>query len=299
MWNVKSRSYSNAKTSKWNWDNQLRKWVAEKEKEKEHTMKDYISFSSWSQYKKCEAKALAMDKGEWTFEQTEAMLVSKYIEALVIGTEEEVAQFFIENPIAANSRTGEPKAAFKNAEHVAEKCKADPVFMAMLQGDTQYKLEGVINGVKVKGIADVVQDYITDLKAMANFTRAWNPVKRHKESFIEQRDYATQGAIYRELYYQMYEERLPFFLAATTKEEYPKRVVADFPEEVLDIKLAQFADSLPHIMEVRAGTVPPKTCNDCDYCRTMQHAVVQNYRLVGLSKEELELLEYSKESEED
>lgn len=251
-------------------------------------MKQHLSFSAWTQYKTCEARALAMDKGEWDFPKSDAMLVSTYVELLLIGDEAELEEFFAKNPEVLNSRTGEPKAAFKNAEIYCEKAKEDPVFMAFLQGQHQVPLEGEIGGVLVRGFADTIsEDYISDLKAVANFNRAWNPATRTKESFIEQRKYPTQGAIYQELYYQKTGKRLPFYLVALTKEEYSKRAIASFEQEKLDMALDMFMDSLPRIIAIRSGEETPEHCGDCDYCRSTMEAQMMDYKFIGMSREEV------------
>lgn len=256
-------------------------------------MKDYLSFSSWSQYKHCEFKALALDKGDLTFESTEPMLESSYVEQLLIGTPETLQSFIDANPVIVNSRTGELKVAFKRIEEsVVKLARSDETFMAFLQGDYQIPYEGTIAGVKVRGILDVLsEDRIVDLKAVANFNRAWNPDTRTKQSFIEQRNYSTQGAIYQELVYQATGKRLPFILAATTKEEVPKRVLATFRQETLDICLQRFIDDIPRIMAIRNGEIEPERCGECEHCRLHSEAYLMDYTMVGYTKSELEFLE--------
>ena len=263
-------------------------------------MKEHLSFSGWNQYQECEGKALASDKGLYSFEPTESMLVSKYTEICLIGDAEEKEKFFTENPIAVNSRTGKPKAAFLKAEEAAEKAKEDEIFMVFLEGETQVRLDGVIEGMPIKGFADVISEaFITDFKNMANLNRAWDPVKRRKVSFVEQRNYATQGAIYRELVRQMTGKVLKFYIPVLTKEEIPSKVVVSFKDETLDLRLEMFKDSIPRIKALRAGEVEPNHCGTCDYCKSVLPTRIIDQAQVGLTAAELEDWRRYLESKED
>lgn len=249
-----------------------------------------MSFSTWSRYKKCEAEALANDRGEIEFETTLPMLESKYIEALLIGTEEEIEELFEEHPEILNSRTGEPKVGFQRAGQAAEKAKEDPFFMVMLEGSLQERLEGEINGVKVIGYADVIKhgSHIVDLKAVANFDRMWDPSIRQRVSFIEMRDYDVQGYIYKELYRQMHGDDLSFYLAALTKEEYSQRVIASFSEDTLYAAELKFKGLLPRIVALRKGEQQPEWCGKCDYCKQNMPTLLLDSRFVGMSTQEKE-----------
>lgn len=260
-------------------------------------MKNYLSFSSWKQFKICEERALALENSTWKFEQTDAMLVSALFEACVIGSSEELEQFLTDNPSIVNSRTGELKTAFKHIQYVAEVARKDEVFMAFMEGEYQHELEGTIEGVTIVGKADIISDSkIVDVKAVVNFARAWNPAKRRKETFIEQRDYATQGAIYQELYFQKTGVKLPFYLAATTKETAPARAIATFEQHTLDLALEQFKEDVPRIMAIRRGEVEPVGCGNCDYCRVNHNAKIIDQKYIGMTDEEIRAdMEYNED----
>lgn len=259
-------------------------------------MKDYVSFSAWTHYKECEAQALHNEREDLKTPQTEAMLVSAFMEMLLLEPDKE-EEFLNENLNVYAYKNPEKglKKVFSDAKESAELIRSDETFMHFLEGQKQLKLEGVINGVKVLGYADVVSEEmnrIVDLKYVKDFNRAWNPATRRRESFIEQRRYPVQGAIYRELYYQKTGKVLDFYIAAATKETPSKRAIATFVEANYESSLDSFAESLPRIMELRAGTVEPNHCGVCDYCTQNLDAPVLNYRLIGMSPEEI--VEYTR-----
>lgn len=252
-------------------------------------MRDYISFSTWSRYRECEVSALARDKGEIEFEATDAMIVSQYVEAKLIGTDEDVAKLFEEYPQIVNSRTGEPKVAYTRAEAAAEQAKDDSVFMSLLQGDKQVKLEGEINGVKVLGYADNINSrFISDLKAMANINRVWSEEQRRKVSFVEAYNYHVQAYIYQELYRQKTGLKLPVFLTVMTKTDPSRRVIVTFDENMLGDAEQLFKGSLLRILKLRAGDKDPTPCGVCDHCAKTQPTLLVDARKVGMNNFELQ-----------
>lgn len=252
-------------------------------------MRDYVSFSTWNNYQRCEAAALARDKGELQFEASEAMIVSKYIEAKLIGSEEEVEKLFEEHPEIINSRTKEPKVAYLRAEKAVEEAKEDSTFMAHLKGDKQIKLEGVIDGVKIMGYADNINDnrFISDLKAMANLNRAWNDENRRKVSFVEDRNYAIQGYLYTEMYRQQTGLEVPYYLAVMTKQDPSKRVIVTFDDEAMAVAEEKFKHGLRAIKAIRGGKLDPEFCGQCDYCNENQPTMRLDSRVVGMNRFEL------------
>ena len=251
-------------------------------------MKDYVSFSTWSNYQDCEFAALARDKGELEFETTEPMIVSKYIEANLIGTEEDIKKVQEEHPEMMNSRTGEPKVAYTRALKAVEEAKEDMIFMTMLQGEKQVKLEGVIDGVKVLGYADNVgKAFISDLKAVANLNRVWDERERRRVSFVENRNYAVQGWLYLEMYRQMTGDELNFYLAVLTKEDPSKRVIVTFDQESMNYAETMFRSDLRRIIELREGRAKPIKCGQCEYCVKNSTTSLVDSRLVGMSRFEL------------
>ena len=250
-------------------------------------MRTHLSFSTWSAYMECEARALARDKGEYDFVPTESMLESKYVEELLLdNSEENVEKFKKENPEMFTIK-GELRAKFQRAHELADLAREDEIFMTFLQGETQMKLTGVIDGVTVVGFADVVNtNYISDLKVMATFDRAWDPARRTRVSFVELRRYAVQGAIYLELYRQMTGRESNFFIPAMTKEKVPRRTVITFTSTDMETYLEMFKIKLPRIKSIRDGSAAPVRCDDCDYCRLTAITEIVEPQFVGMTGQE-------------
>lgn len=253
-------------------------------------MRDYVSFSTWNRYQECEAQALARDRGEVEFQVTDAMIVSKYVEAKLIGTEEDVAELYEEHPEIINSRTGKPKVAYRRAEAAVEQAKDDSTFMGLLKGNKQVKLEGEIDGVKVMGYADNINDgrFISDLKAMANINRVWDDEKRMRVSFVQAYNYAVQGYIYKELYKQSTGYDVDFYLVVMTKTDPSKRVIVAFDEDTMGDAEQLFRKSLSNILKLRAEEKAPVFCGQCDYCTANQPTLVMDSETVGMTNHELE-----------
>lgn len=255
-------------------------------------MKNYLSFSSIKQYCQCEAMALAIENNEWSNEQTEALLTSSYIDRYFTG---DIEAFKNEHPEIINSRTNELKAIFKSSVIPAiEKIEATPMFLSFLTGEQQIELEGVIEGVKIKGIADFIdndKERIVDLKAVKGFSRVWNPKLRRYISFIEDSKYHWQLAIYAELYYQMTGMEYQTLLACVTKEPTPDLGIFETTYEDNSRSLIEVKSAIKRIQEVRLGHRQPHRCENCKYCRqTKQSIPLVWFGFAGMSEDEIQAM---------
>lgn len=255
-------------------------------------MKDHLSFSTIKQYAQCEAMALAIERGEWSNEQTDALLTSAYIDEYFTGNIEE---FIEQHPEVLNSRTKELKAEFKkNVLPAIQKIETTPMFLSFLTGNKQVDLEGVIEGVKILGRADYIDDEkerIVDLKALKGFKRVWDVKKRRYTSFIEDSKYHWQLALYAELYYQMTGMEYTTMLACVTKEENPDLGIFETTSEDNEKSLNELKHLITNIQEVRTGLRQPHRCENCKYCKqTKQHIPVVWFGFAGMSEEEIQAI---------
>lgn len=78
--------------------------------------------------------------------------------------------------------------------------------------------------------------------------------------------YTIQAAIYQEVVYQRTGKRLPFIIAAATKEKISQRALLQIPQEILDTKLQFLQQYLPHLQAVKQGKIEPRSCGVCPYC---------------------------------
>lgn len=240
----------------------------------------YMSCSQVKQFigapgiQKCEARAIAELRGEYQRPESEALTFGSYIDVQLTGTAEEQDQFMEDHPEMFSSRgatKGQLKSTYQRANDMIARVRQDAdaggVFMKYLEGRQQEVLIGEINGFEFKARLDVLGDgWICDLKTCESITKRyfsegwWN--------FIDYWGYPLQGAIYQELVYQNTGKRLPFYIAAISKEPSPDLGIFRIPQENLDIALAELDhDTLARIDALKHGEIDPERCEHCDYCR--------------------------------
>lgn len=115
-------------------------------------------------------------------------------------------------------------------------------------------------------IACILGKLITDLKVIKDFNLIYNEATHQKENFVDYYDYLTQASLYQEIVRQNTGERLPFIIAAATKQKYSQKALLQIPQQVMDEKLEFLKQYLPHLQEVKQGKVKPTSCGKCDYC---------------------------------
>lgn len=229
--------------------------------------KSYFSFSLYKRFMQCEAMALAEFSGKITRPVTEALLIGSYVDAYIEGTLEEFKQL---NPEIISTRgptKGELKSSFKSADEMIERFMRDPLFVEYLQGEKQTILTGTIAGVPVKGKLDILhKDRIVDFKTTKDFRLVWN--EGNLVTFIDQWGYDLQGAIYQELVKQKIGKRLPYYIAAVTKEATPDIDIIHIPDSILKSKLQEIEHFLPTFKAITVGITEPQRCEQCDYCKS-------------------------------
>ena len=239
--------------------------------------KEYLSVSLFNSFvgtpfkKGCEAKTVAALKGEWITEPSTAMLVGSYVDEYFSNT---LDSFKATNP-QLFLKSGKLKADFKNAEEVIACAEADELFMQYVKGDgeAQVVITGTIGGALWKGKIDRLHHgkAIVDLKVVESIhDKIWSDEDHGKINFVESYGYTGQAAVYQELWYQMSGDRLPFFIAAITKDKYPDKEIIQIPDETMKYKLEEIIENVPRIMQVKSGKFPPVKCGVCDYCRSIK-----------------------------
>ena len=237
--------------------------------------REYLSVSQYKAFtgtfasQMCEAKAMAELSGEWTREKTTALLVGSYVDAYFEGTLE---QFKAENP-SIFKRDGNLKMDYLKAEEVIKRIERDNLFKTYLSGQkqvimTHHNLFGFNDKWKIKMDSYFPGKCIVDLKVMNNLRER----KYHREingytTFVEEWGYDIQGAIYQEVVYRNTGERLPFFIAAASKEKEPDIEIIWIPNEILKIKLEEIKENVQNVLTVKSGKAVPIRCETCDYCR--------------------------------
>lgn len=243
-----------------------------------------IQYLSVSQIKKflgcpakpgCEAKAVAELKGEYVPPKSDALLIGSYIDIKLTGTDADLAQFIEEHPEIISSRgstKGELKAEYKAADKMIERAFYDRenggIFMRTLKGDKQKIFTGEIHGFPFKIKPDVLgASFITDLKTTESITKHY--YAKGWYNFINFWNYPLQGAVYQEIVRQNTGVKLPFYIAALSKESEPDIGVFQIPQADLDAALAEITpEKLERIVALKEGKITPKRCERCDYCRS-------------------------------
>lgn len=223
----------------------------------------YMGASSFKSFRSCPAAALAACRGEYRREETTALLVGSYVDAHFAGT---LDLFRAQHLEIFNSRTGELKADYLKADEIIRRIERDKTMMEYLTGDRQQILTGFIAGVPFKIKPDFLhRERIVDLKIMKDFDSVWveGEGRRH---WIEAWGYDIQGAIYQEIVRQTY-GRLPFFIAAATKEKVPDICLLEIPQSRLDEMLAEVEHFAPVFSEMKLGLREAERCGKCEWCR--------------------------------
>mgnify|MGYP002624536958 CR=1 FL=1 len=223
----------------------------------------------------CEARAVAELYGEYKRPQSDALTIGSYIDISLTGTDEELETFMEEHPEMFSSRgptKGQLKAQYKQAEYMVERVRKDRdnggVFLRYLEGDRQAIYTGEICGYEFKAKLDVLgHSWITDLKTTESITKRYYADGYY--NFIDYWGYALQGAIYQELVYQNTGKKLPFYIAAISKEAEPDLGVFKIPQENLDAAISVIdEETLKHIDQLKKREIEPARCEHCDYCRS-------------------------------
>ena len=237
--------------------------------------KEYLSVSQYKAFTgtwatpMCEAKAKAELEGKWTTEKTTALLVGSYVDSYFEGTLE---QFKAENP-SIFKRDGNLKMDYLRAEDVIKRIERDELFMKYLSGQKQVimthdNLFGFGDKWKIKMDSYTPGKGIVDLKVMNNIRE----LKHHREingytTFVEEWGYDIQGAIYQEIVYRNTGKRLPFYIAAASKEKEPDIEILWIDNETLKARLEEIKENVENVLIVKRGEAVPIRCGNCDYCR--------------------------------
>lgn len=225
---------------------------------------EYFSVSQFKAFQKCSAAAIAELNGEYEREKTTSLLIGSYVDSVFDGT---VDTFEQENP-EIFKRDGTLKSEYIQANAIIERMKKDKLMMRYMSGKKQVIMTGEICGVPVKIMMDSFHPgkMIVDRKIMANFDSQYDSEKG-RVAWFEYWGYDLQGAVYQEVVYQNTGERLPFYLAAATKQNPPDIDIIQIEQDVLDFELERFKQYAEQYDAIKRGVIEPERCEQCPYCR--------------------------------
>lgn len=247
-----------------------------------------MKFVSSSQYKKffnpyndcCEAAAIAEIKGLIEKPKSVSLMIGSYVDEALTGN---LDRFLRENPelfVSRGDRKGLLKKDYIQAEAMVARARKDPTFMAYITGgEHQVIMTGEISNVPVKIKIDHVAYKndkpvaIVDLKTVKSMYETFY-VKDSGErlNFIERWHYDLQGAIYQEIYYQKTGLKLPFYIAAISKDKdsdqvpHPRLKIIQIPQIKMNERLSEVKNNINKIQALKEGKMEPIHCGKCDYC---------------------------------
>ncbi|HFI0293701.1 TPA: PD-(D/E)XK nuclease-like domain-containing protein [Streptococcus suis] len=248
--------------------------------------KSWLSNSKMKQYMQCQAKAYAMDNGEWVEERDETpLLLGNYVHSY-FESHEAHEQFLAEHGDKLLAKTGKNKgnlkADFVIGDKMIESLGDDDGFNRLYHGFPGDNIQkemivfGEIEGVPVKGKLDSVnvsRGYFVDLKTMKSiYSEEWNAeLKKRVPAAVNNIlgfGYHGQLALYRELLKQMTGKEFRPLIVAISKEQVPDKEILKIDEAWLEEGLEQLKSNIVEVWDVIQGRQKPTSCGRCDYCRS-------------------------------
>lgn len=247
-----------------------------------------LAYMSVSQFKdfagtlmntSCEMAAYKNVQGLLPRVMTKPLLVGSYIDAFYEGTLDKFKDksrnlICTKASIKTYEKSGDPNdlqllADFKQAESIIERTQKDALFKKYMDGQKQVIMTANLFGTdwKIKMDAFHPDDKIVDLKVMRSMEPIWSEKCHMKSDFIRYWGYDIQGAIYQKVTEIVTGKKLPFYIAAATKEDAINIEIIQIDQPYLDDALAFVEQHIEHVLEVKNGKVAPVSCGKCCHCR--------------------------------
>mgnify|MGYP000912393445 CR=1 FL=1 len=242
----------------------------------------WMSASQLKSFLDCPARTIAELIGRYKREETTALLVGSYVDAYFSCT---LGQFRAAHPEIYNSRTGELKAEYRQAEEIIQYLSNDQLLMAMLSGESQRIVTGEIAGVPFRGKLDgllsaekcraIVEEWpemagdlmmadgaIVDLKCIKDLEPVWVS-GRGRVSVSDAWRWDLQLGIYQRLV----GGNLPCFIVAVTKEKTPDKCLIQIPHYMMSAAVESVQELIPRFQAMKEGREEAPRCGKCDWCR--------------------------------
>lgn len=218
----------------------------------------------------CEARAMAKLSGEWKDKVTKAMLVGSFVDSYFEGT---LDSFLKDNQNCfLKTRPSELKAEYRKAQIMIDRCLKDEYFMKSLSGEKQVIMTGYLFGCewKIKIDSYLPGAAIVDLKTSVDIRKLWKVNDYGYVSFAEYWGYVIQMAVYQKIVEINTGKKLPCYISAVTKEEYPDIEVIHIPQLDMDHALNEVEKNIASVLMVKSGEVEPVRCDlpSCIYCKS-------------------------------
>ena len=226
----------------------------------------YWSVSQFKAFDRCEAAGYAEAFGDYEREETDALLIGKYVDAYF---SKELDGFMKAYGDKMYTKKGELYAKYSQANQLIDRVEADPLMMEYLTGEKQVIRTGELFGVPWKIKIDVHGgNRLVDLKCVKDFKDVYDEGYGWR-SWIEYWGYDVQGAIYQKIEQisSGRTEPLPFYIVAVTKEKTPDIAVIHLPQHILDAAYHMVEAKIERFDMIKSGEVEPRRCEKCDWCK--------------------------------
>ncbi len=227
---------------------------------------EFKSFCGTGKVAGCEEHAMAVLNGEWQDKVTDALWEGSYLDRYFEGT---LDKFLEENQEIIFNKKGNKYANFQRCDEAIKRCERDKLFMTFMSGEKQKIFTFELFGLLWKSKLDVYHPdicivdlkYIKDLKEM-KYVKDWG-----KMPWIEYYGYDFQGALYQKAVEINTGKKLPFYICAVDKGEYPDIDIIQIPQSALDDALSIIEYQSKRYKAVKYDGATPDRCEDCDYCK--------------------------------
>lgn len=227
--------------------------------------RSFWSVSQFKAFNKCEAAGFAEATGQYQRETTDALLIGSYVDAYF---SDELEEFQEHNGEKMFTKKGELYAKFKDADRMINAIECQPLMEQMLRGDKQVVMDADLDGIPWKIKMDVFNGHrIVDLKTVRDFGDLWDETVGSRRSWVEYWGYDIQGAVYQKVVEAVTGKKLPFYIAAVTKERVPDVAVIEIPQHILDAAYGLVQAKIERFDLIKSGDVEPRRCEICDYCK--------------------------------
>ena len=257
-------------------------------KENYYDDNEYMSFSTFKNFLANPARALADYKGEfdWFTDKT-ALLVGNYLHSYFEGEEAHeafVKENYTEMISSRGSTKGELKKEYKIAQKMIDRLEVEPEFMQAMAGtERESIITGTIGGIDWKGKTDalnVESGYFIDFKTVRSLVddgRVWSDEKKQRVTFIENRKYEMQMAVYSELLKQKYGYDFTPIIWAVSKDDEPLAKPYVITPETRAAALDDLENSIDKVLKYMSGELEAPLINDGSSFYNKFHRVSGDY----------------------
>lgn len=256
--------------------------------------REYLSVSQYKDFcgtygkPGCEEYALAKINGNWVenMEDSDALMIGSYVDASFEGT---LNLFKAQHPCMFK-KNGDLQMKYIRADEMVQRCERDELFSLYMSGQKQVIMTASMFGAdwKIKIDSYHPGKCIVDLKTCQSISKVFYHHDSGYMNFLAEWGYYIQGAVYQQVEYlnqladcKTEEEKakcrkLPFFIAAVSKEKTPEIQLIAVEQQLLDEALTEVEHNISRILNLKNGEIEPVRCECCDYCkhtRVLKHPI--------------------------